>query len=357
MIVKNESHIITKCLDSVKPIIDYWVIVDTGSTDGTQALIREYLKEIPGELHERVWQDFATNRNQALELARGKADFLLIMDADDWLAYDDDFKLPDFTHDGYQIKFFHSSGSFYKHLLVRLDLPWYWSDVLHEYLTIHQPIQSTILDRVHYMVGACGSSYSDPEKYANHVHILEEALKKEPTNCRYMFYLADSYRCMGDNNKAIHYYNKRVAMGGDKEGIYLSLLHIAQLLDTEQANLEDVINSYYRAFRFFPHRSEALYYLAQLYNKIGRHDLAYALIKTKIYITQPTDKENAFREEWTENWGLFFQLIASACKLKRYQEAFVLSGYLLKRNDIPDLYHAQISTYHQTAKENQLIKS
>ena len=40
MIVKDESRVIRRCLESVKPLIDYWVIVDTGSTDGTQEIIK-----------------------------------------------------------------------------------------------------------------------------------------------------------------------------------------------------------------------------------------------------------------------------------------------------------------------------
>jgi len=53
MIVKNESRVITRCLDSVLPVIDYWVIVDTGSKDGTQEIIKKHLKNIPGKLYER----------------------------------------------------------------------------------------------------------------------------------------------------------------------------------------------------------------------------------------------------------------------------------------------------------------
>jgi len=64
MIVKNEARVIRRCLDTVRPFIDRWVIVDTGSTDGTQALIREVLQGVPGELHERRWKDFAHNRNE-----------------------------------------------------------------------------------------------------------------------------------------------------------------------------------------------------------------------------------------------------------------------------------------------------
>ena len=42
MIVKNEAAILRETLERVRPIVDEWVIVDTGSTDGTQAIISEY---------------------------------------------------------------------------------------------------------------------------------------------------------------------------------------------------------------------------------------------------------------------------------------------------------------------------
>lgn len=76
MIVKDEKNVIKRCLASVRDLIDYWVIVDTGSMDGTQEIIRDFLREIPGELHERPWVNFEHNRNGALELARHRADYL-----------------------------------------------------------------------------------------------------------------------------------------------------------------------------------------------------------------------------------------------------------------------------------------
>ena len=70
MIVKNESHVILRLLNSVAPIIDYWVIADTGSTDGTQEIIQKFFDEkgIPGQLIHSDWIDnFSYARNKSLK--------------------------------------------------------------------------------------------------------------------------------------------------------------------------------------------------------------------------------------------------------------------------------------------------
>jgi cellulose synthase/poly-beta-1,6-N-acetylglucosamine synthase-like glycosyltransferase len=79
MIVKDEKDVIQRCLDSVIPVIDYWVIVDTGSTDGTQEIIKNHMKNIPGELFERPWKNWGATRTEALRLAQehGQGDYLL----------------------------------------------------------------------------------------------------------------------------------------------------------------------------------------------------------------------------------------------------------------------------------------
>jgi glycosyltransferase involved in cell wall biosynthesis len=108
MIVKNESHIIEDSLNKLcnKIKFDYWVIVDTGSTDNTREIIENFFKSrnIPGELKYEEWQNFGYNRTVALNHAYNKTDLLLIFDADDELV--GELPLPSkITHDRYMVTF------------------------------------------------------------------------------------------------------------------------------------------------------------------------------------------------------------------------------------------------------------
>ena len=94
MIVKNEAHVLLRLLTSVAPIIDYWAIADTGSTDGTQELITNFFKEkgIPGELIQIDWKDdFSYARNVSLNAIEPHVDYGLWIDADEELVIDKNF--------------------------------------------------------------------------------------------------------------------------------------------------------------------------------------------------------------------------------------------------------------------------
>jgi hypothetical protein len=90
MMVKNEAHTIRDTLASVSPYIDSWLIMDTGSNDGTQSVIRDYFSRespIRGRLLEEPFIDFSTSRNVALDAASDDNDthWHLLLDGDDYL--------------------------------------------------------------------------------------------------------------------------------------------------------------------------------------------------------------------------------------------------------------------------------
>ena len=104
VIVKNEEKVLPRLIESVRDIIDYWVVVDTGSTDSTKSLVPKLFGSIPGELHERPWVNFGHNRTELCQLAMGKADYLLLLDADMTLTLDG-FDKNSLVEDGYHLQY------------------------------------------------------------------------------------------------------------------------------------------------------------------------------------------------------------------------------------------------------------
>lgn len=344
MIVKNESHVITRALGSVKPYIDYWVIDDTGSTDGTQQIIKDFMKDVPGELFETPWQNFEYNRNKALEHARGKADYVLILDADDYLESPSGYKLPPLTADAYEIQIHYGGMSYARHQLIKTSLPWEWKGVVHEVLTCDVPHHTEMLEGVYYQITQDGARSKDPKKYYKDAALLEEALKKDPTSTRYTFYLAQSYRDAGETEKSLEWYQKRIAMGGWDQEVYISMLEVALLQQNLGMPVDTIMSSFERAYRYRPHRPEAVYYLAELYNRNGKTELAYALIKSREFIKQPAIKDILFTQDWMDNYGLLFQLSIAAYWVGRFEESRNLCDTLLAMDQFP---------WKETAKQNR----
>ncbi|HYQ17330.1 MAG TPA: glycosyltransferase, partial [Polyangiaceae bacterium] len=151
MIVKNETKVLPRLFRSVKDYIDYYVIVDTGSTDDTIALIEREMSGygVAGEVHERPWVNFGVNRQQALELAvaADKADWLLFIDADEELGVSDP-KFYEKLEPGvsYDIEKHHTGTRYFVPHLVNIRATRFrWEGPVHNYLvtvegsTLHQP--------------------------------------------------------------------------------------------------------------------------------------------------------------------------------------------------------------------------
>lgn len=350
MIVKNERHVIERCLESVKNIIDYWVIVDTGSSDGTQDIIRIALKDIPGELFEKPWVNFGHNRSEALQLAKGKADYILLMDADDWLDFPENYELPSLTLDAYEILWVHSHNfSYYKPQIVKATLPWRWEGVLHEYLTCDRGIIKEKLEGVTYVYGGDGARSQDPEKFLKAAQIFREALEKEPNHPRNTFYLAESLRDASKYEEAIIEYENYINIGNWDQEIFWALYQIARLKEYLNKSDDELIESYYKAHYFRPHRAEPIYNISKIFIKNNQYDLAYACIKGWETIPQPKVKDIHFSFRTIEEYELKLNLSLAAYYTGRIDE-FSEICYEMLSLDLPDNIRQLINNNIQFAK-------
>ncbi len=102
MILKNEAHTILSTLQSIKPHVDCWYVMDTGSTDGTQKVVKDYMVGVPGELFESPFVDYGNSRNKVMFYAREAANpvFTLTLSADETVLGGDVMRrfLKDYRH-------------------------------------------------------------------------------------------------------------------------------------------------------------------------------------------------------------------------------------------------------------------
>lgn len=351
MIVKNESAVIERCLESVLPIIDYWVIVDTGSTDHTQEIIKTFMKthKKAGELFERPWVNFGHNRNEALALAQGKADYIFFIDADDYLKYEPDFKLPLLDRDYYYMTILHAGSSYQRIFLIKSALDWQWKGVLHEVLVPQPSWSYATIDKVFNVNTQEGARSKDPLKYARDAELLELALKEAPNDPRTLFYLAQSYLDAKNYPKSLENYQKRVEVGGWDQEIFISLLHIAFIKELQEESIDDVINSYMRAFYMRNTRVEPLYHVSRLLRE--KNDFTSAYLAAKVALAIPRTTDILFVENWMYEYGLELELSISSYWIGNYAESYQLSADLLKKENLPPEIREQVQKNRQFAEE------
>jgi len=341
MIVKNEAPVIERCLASVRPWIDHWVIVDTGSSDGTQQRIRDFMKDVPGTLHERPWRDFAFNRNQALALARVEADHVFFIDADETLEVPPGFAWPALPAEGYRLQCESNGWNYFRNALVASRLPWRWEGVLHEYLTCSQPHAWAHLHGPTIRVSRDGARARSGDTYLRDIEVLERALREEPGNTRYWFYLAQSCRDAGQLAQARAHYASRVGMGGWEEECWFALLQIAVIDERLEAPPAAVRDGYLAAYQRRPTRAEPLCALARHHRLRGEFALAHLYAQQAAAMPYPQG-DTLFVDASVYAWRALDELAVSAFYANAHEQGRLATKRLLEERKFPLSEQARI---------------
>jgi tetratricopeptide (TPR) repeat protein len=309
MIVKDEAAGIAKTLESVRPHIDRWLILDTGSTDGTQDLIRSLLADVPGELHEGPFIDFATTRNAALELAGTDCEYILCLDAEDVLQQGEPIRpflteaITNQAEDAYHLMFRMGDTSFRSTRLIRSQAGWRYRGVVHEVLlgpaeqvgTILLPGPTIVHDR------APQSEARTIARWERDLALLLQETAKNPEHGRSVFYLAQTYRCLGRIEEAIETYSRRASLGGWHEEVYFSLWSVAQLSEAIGKPWPEVQQLYLAAHAIAPHRAEPLCAIARYYVKTGMYALGFIFAQRAYQLPYPAN-DTLFVNASTYTW-------------------------------------------------------
>ena len=322
MIMKDESHIVHEVLNSVHEIIDTFCIVDTGSTDNTIQIVKDFFesKKIEGEIHERPWIGFGENRSEALKLCNGKMDYILMIDADDLMGFPGigaraflEKALTEISPNACNLTIRRGNLEYTRTQIFKADDNWRYVGVLHEYPTNDSKTNKFLkLPPEIYMVGRTLGNRSKIEgnKYARDAEVLLKALETEPNNDRYVFYLAQSYRDAGMNEEAVKWYKKRFEMGGWNEELFVVAYNVSKLTDDKEWA--------WKATEKAPYRSEALVsYVSQRRAKAEWSQELLSMIMYASTIPKPS-QECLFIETDVYAWRVWDELsiVAAYCGKK-----------------------------------------
>lgn len=265
MVVKDEAASVGTCLASALPLIDSWRIVDTGSTDGTPELIQAALAGIPGRCYKRRFVDFRHNRTQLLDLGRQSgAEYVLMLDGD--MELEQTAPLPELVADEYMLTVEYGDLEYALPLLTRASKPFRYKGVAHSYLCCDEPTTIADLAELRIVHKAAGGRRNG--KIERDRDLLAAEVGRNPTDARSWFYLAQSYKDLGQVDQAISAYRMRASMNGWVEERYMALYHLGVLL-SENYDAREGLACLLEAWKLRPHRAEALRAMANVADNVA----------------------------------------------------------------------------------------
>lgn len=359
MIVKDEAPNIERCLASVAPVIDYYVICDTGSTDNTKEIIKKFFDEkgIPGEILDHEWSDFGTNRSKALEACLGKTKWAMMIDADDFLTGTLPVEKFDDNVDGYVVNVKRGEFHWLRAQVFNLGKKkWWYEEPLHEYAICEQPmnVQRLIGDyawEVRTEGCRARASANDIEKYTKDYYTLKKYLEKDPNQPRKQFYAAQSAFDARMYEIAEQEYLARIALGGWYEEIFFSWMRIGFCREFQGKPVEQVVDAFMMAFETAPNRVEPLYHASCVYRKHNRPRNAFLVASLGLTIPVP-ENDILFVDRANYLWGIYDELATTSFYIGRPQVGIGCCEKLLKEQYLPQEHRERISKNYQIYTEH-----
>jgi len=307
MIVKNEAARIERCLASVAPYISNYAILDTGSTDETIEVIKQFFKDrlIPGVIGKGAFRDFSQARNDALALGRAQqrrhpADFFLLCDADMEMRVDPTIPAPfsNLRKDAPAYTVLQCAGgvSYANTRLLNTKATALYRGATHEYLDIAVAGQLTGVDFLDHADGANRTNKAERD-----IVLLTAELECDPENPRTWFYLGNSYMDIGKWASAEFAYRKRIAIGGWDEEVHNAQVKLAHCMNNQGVESQFVTDML-TAYSMRPQRAEVLHDLTKHYRlKPGQQATALMFLRAGYGAKRPDDL--LFVPDWVYNWG------------------------------------------------------
>jgi glycosyltransferase involved in cell wall biosynthesis len=300
LMIKNEAPVIKKTL---QPLIDSGIkdffIYDTGSTDNTLEIAENTFKENNIRsfvIAQEPWINFAASRNRALTLTQEHftdASFMLMLDAEWQLQNGADLLefCKENQYNDIPIFYLHYMGfntDFCVARLIRTHQGIHFVGKIHEIPNI---VPNHTLPE-HICFHASPTPYGKEKsvkRWRRDCEILLEEIKNNPGDTRSIFYLAQTYFCLGEYEEAAKWYDLRLSMSLEGEEAFVAVFVLAQVYSLMGGHDEKVIYNYLRSYSMRPTRADPLIRIAEYYWHKKAYHLCYLFARESVNIAYPKD--------------------------------------------------------------------
>ncbi len=289
MIVKDEEKTIVKTLNSCKNLCETYIIHDTGSTDNTCNVIREWCAQHKKHfiIVHTAFVDFAYNRTYLLRSALDtKCTHLLLLDSNEEIKNGHMIK-PTILSNMYQaymiplkLKLGNTNTTFWNIKLIQNIEGWEYRMPVHEYIYSDNMTVCRLEEGPYVYQDRDQDIEKSKKRYRRDLEILK---RSDQSDGRVLFYLAQTYHSLGEHERAILYFKKRLEVeDGHTLELYESLYRLGILTDD--------IEYFKRASEMCPRRAEPYVRMGQvLAFRDKQYKEAYRLLEHACTLDYPYD--------------------------------------------------------------------
>ena len=304
MMLKNEQKRLLVSLKSVIGIVKSLVIYDTGSTDSTLKILKDFSSEnnIELRLKQGEFVNFSVSRNVSLDFADSfdDIDFILLLDCNDELQGGDKLLKLATEHLNTDFNAFLMcqhwwSGKYDKYFntrFLRSKSEWRYKGSVHEYLAnMNNDRNGTVfksLDNIILYQDRTQDDDKTSKRFVRDKTLLLADYKQNPTEPRTLFYLAQTCDCLKQKEEAFYYYKLRSELEGFQEEKFHAYLRIGNLSQQLCHDWYDTLSYYMKAVEH-SNRAEPLIRIADHYNKQKNWILSFHFSQWACYLEYPKD--------------------------------------------------------------------
>ncbi|MCY6482742.1 glycosyltransferase [Clostridium aestuarii] len=331
MIVKNEEKDLPRCLESVKDLVDEMIIVDTGSTDKTVEIAKEYGAKV---YYFKWCDDFSVARNESLKYAT--KDWILIMDADDEFCSEDKDKFKTLINYNlkedsiYFLETLNYCGSSINSANITINLNprifknnygYCYEGEVHNQLVNHKHDFSgkTYSIRI-YHYGYLEQNLISKDKKKRNITLLEKQIKKQPEDKYAYFNLANEYVSLADNKKALKNYYKAYEDFNPNTGYASKLIERIIFSNYELKYYDKALEFIDIGIVYYPNFTDLYYLKGLVLNEQNEPTLAIKAFEKCIELGEsPPELKSIYG---VGNFRSFYELAQIYLKLKDYDTAY-----------------------------------